>query len=137
MSQGSVELWRRLLLRALCATRRSRSIATTAVAGGGDAPDAGASETQCEPQSGSSMSDDVLVARTRRELDDAIERHMQALYGNLVTVDWMLVAENVVEDPKTEEFVHLLHPAVSEQMSSFKLHGMSWQALRHFQALTS
>ncbi len=83
------------------------------------------------------MSDDVLVARLQREMHDSIEKFMKVQYpGTVSTVDWMVIAENVVEDGDGD-LLHTLHPAVSSQMSGWKLRGMSWQALKYFQTLTA
>jgi hypothetical protein len=105
-------------------------IAITGGATGRLATGAGATETQGEPTGGLSVVDEELIERTRSELHDAVQKHMRAMYGSLVTVDFFVVAENV-----DDEFEHILHPSVSADMTSWKLRGMSYQALTYLMQL--
>ena len=118
----------RRVVRCLSRTAKTETAAGCVVPSADDL----ATPTEPQPSGLTEMAaDDVLIARTRRELDDAIQQHMRAMYGSLVTIDWVLVAENV-----NDEDNHLLHPAISENMSGWKLRGMSWEAFKFMQAIT-
>ena len=77
------------------------------------------------------MDRELLIAKTRVALHDAIQAHMRALYGPLVTTDYLVVAENMMED---EEL--MLHGAISEHLSGWKLRGMSYHGLKFMHELT-
>jgi hypothetical protein len=76
------------------------------------------------------MANDVAVAHARSEVDQAIENYMRLLYGPLVTVDWIVLADNVVD--ADGEDTHVLHPAYSQNMSSWKAAGIGLTGLRYF-----
>ena len=79
------------------------------------------------------VTDTAEIARTRALLDEAIQNHMSALYETpLVTIDWVVIAENV-----DDSLNHILHPAMSSGMTSWKLLGLSMHGLRYFAALGS
>ena len=78
--------------------------------------------------------DDVMLERTRRELHDSIEKYMRIAFpGVLATTDWLLIAEDVMGD---EDETRMLHPAVSQHMSSWKVTGMTIAAVKHFSGAT-
>ena len=117
-----------LILRALIAALRSQPIVPTPAAAGGSVSAVGVTESQKSQPSGSLMASDVEVEQTGRELSEAIQKHMAARYGSLVTIDWLLVAENVMGD----EDIRILHPAMSDTLTSWKAYGMTVAAVQHF-----
>ena len=79
------------------------------------------------------MTDTAEIARTRETLHQAIADHMSALYETpLVTTNWVVIAENV-----DGELNHILHPAMSADMTSWTLLGISLHGLRYFATLAS
>ena len=116
----------------------SNRTAKTPSATGVDAPTTNAvdSETPQTPTSGSGLDDmtDEVVAQAKRDLHDAIEVYMRVAYENvLATTDWLLISENVMSD---DDETRMLHPAISEHMSSWKLTGMTVAAVKHFSQAT-
>lgn len=79
---------------------------------------------------GSQMTDNTEVEKTRQELHEAVQRHMQAVYGPVVTLDWIVMAENVAEDD-----TRVLHAAFSEAATPWKVLGMAYQGLQHILTL--
>ena len=49
-----------------------------------------------------------------------------------MTIDWVVIAENV-----DDTMNHILHPAMSSDMTSWKLLGLSMHGLRYFATLGS
>ena len=111
---------------------RTAPIAEPVVDGSSALP-ASDTEIQPEPISGSAVgSDDVLLERARLELHDSIEKYMKLAYpdpGVLSTLDWLLVAENVMTD---DDETRMLHPAVSKNATSWWVAGATIAAVKHF-----
>lgn len=76
---------------------------------------------------------DVHVAKTRRDLDEAIQQHMTALNGPGVVTDWAIYAERVGFDDDVFDIVM----AVSEKMSVWKLRGLMYYASKFVGSLTA
>jgi hypothetical protein len=128
-----VDLWRWLARRA--EDYSNPTVNQTTSAPGSTVPDAAVTETQTDMTGGSpdpsqeiTMANDVLIARAQREVDESIQKLMRVLYGDLITVDWVILADNVMG----EEDVHVLHPAYSKNMSAWKATGIGITGLRYF-----
>lgn len=82
---------------------------------------------------------DVLIAKTRRALDEALQLHMQALYGHEgagILIDWVVMCETVDADLDKESDHHSLYVATSQDMSSWKLWGMTNAMAKYVYAAT-
>lgn len=123
----------------------SRSIAPIPSVPGSDAllSDAAASVTPTIPTSGSSevdrlttMANDILVAKTKRALDEAISLHAQALYGSGVgiAIDWCAMVETVDPNLDNDADSHALYMLTSDGMSSWKLFGMTQAQVKYVYA---
>ena len=127
-------MWRWLarLQSALASLTRTVPIASPAV-DGSSVSSASDTEIPSEQTSGLPVPiDDVLLERARLELHDSIEKYMKLAYpdpGVLSTLDWLLVAENVMTD---EDETRMLHPAVSKNATSWWVAGATIAAVRHF-----
>jgi len=118
------------LLLARSAMRRPKTIVSTTDVTGSDAPVADDTEIQPRSDDGLNMADDVLIARKRAAAEDAIQDLMRSMYGTLVTVDWLVLADNVVS--VEDEDTHVLHPAYSAGMSSWKASGMVLTGVKYY-----
>ncbi len=62
-----------------------------------------------------------MINVTRRDLDEALQKHVAALYGAQVSTDWLIMAETVDEDDDRNVVV-----AMSPHMSAWKMRGMAY-----------
>lgn len=79
-----------------------------------------------------SETSEVLVVKTRQALHQAIQDHMVAMHGAVITTDWIVVSENV--DDSNER---ILYSALSEGIPSWKVRGISYVGLKYVHDLTN
>lgn len=75
---------------------------------------------------------DVLVNKTRKELHEAIQNHMVAMHGPVVTTDWIVISENVTD---TDE--RILYSALSDGIPAWRVRGLAYTGLKYIHELTS
>ena len=78
------------------------------------------------------MEQDAMINSTRRDLDEALQKHIAALYGANISVDWIVMAETVdAEDDRN------LVVAMSSTMSAWKCRGMAYHGSKLVHSLLS
>jgi len=94
--------------------------------------DVGRSESPNEVGDATVSVDQDLVDSTRKDLHEALQTHLRALYGPLVTTQFVVIAEDMLEDETI-----MLHPALSENITTWGLRGLSYQGLKLIHELTA